>query len=190
MFVNMPHSASALAELEVALSEVLGVCVCVFFFGHGILFPHCVAEERRRNEPKSDGTPIASTRVMNYSVSSFLACYYHRVCQTTGLTAVTAPRTHFPLTTDTFLIRSLPLSCTMVLHSTLFIYLSGRGAFPITSNSSGSLKPQCLHQLYYTHILSLFSTHTHARAHAHTPINHLVEVFLFRLPIQQGALVL
>lgn len=32
MFVNMPYSASALAESEVARSEVLSVCVCVFSF--------------------------------------------------------------------------------------------------------------------------------------------------------------
>lgn len=172
MFVNMPYSASALAESEVARSEVLSVCVCVcFLFGHGILSPNCVVEERWGNEPKSDGTPIASTWVMNYSLSSSLAWYYHRVCQRTGLTAVTAPRTHFPLTTDTFLIRSLPLSCTMVRYSTLFIYLSERGAIAIVSEGSGSLKPQCLHELDYTHarFLSL-----NMRAHTLAPVYHLV----------------
>lgn len=139
--------------------------MCVFFFGHGILSPNCVAEERRGNEPKSDGTPIASTWVMNYSLSSSLAWYYHRVCQRTGLTAVTAPRTHFPLTTDTFLIRSLPLSCTTVRYSTLFIYLSERGAFAIVSEGSGSLKPQCLHELDYTHArASSLSTCTHTHS--------------------------
>ncbi len=97
------------------------VCVC-FLFWTQHSFSNCVAKKRWGNKPKSDGTPIVSTWVMNYSLSSSLAWYYHRVCQRTGLTAVTAPRTHFRLTTDTFLICSLPLSCTTVRHSTLFIY--------------------------------------------------------------------
>lgn len=90
--------------------------------------------QRRRpgeSEPESDGTPIASTWVMNYSLSSCLAVHYHRACQSTALTAVTAPRTHFPLTTHTFLIRSLPVPPPLVHHSSLFIYLSGRGPFPL-----------------------------------------------------------
>lgn len=41
MFVNMPYSASVLAESEVARSEVLGVCVCVpfFFLDTAFFFP-------------------------------------------------------------------------------------------------------------------------------------------------------